>query len=168
MPLFNLRKSLLLLALCLPIAVFAQHDHDEKDINGDEGDREAPSHGSDRKDDAPVFAGVWNIRFDHGGSAVLDLRDWDGFWTEKGRSKMPAVCQGKKLPLTVQLTHPDFGLSFTVFASTVDPKCPNISYRFNPVDATAKTLKATTRGNGPATMKLVRRQKPSALPMAPH
>jgi len=163
MPASHLRQSLLLLALCLPVAALAQHGTQDEDINGDHGDREAPSHGSDRKDDAPVFAGVWNVRFDHGGSAVLDLRDWDGFWTEKGRSVMPAACQGKKLPLTVQLTHPDLGVSFTVFASTVDPKCPNISYRFNPVDASAKTMKATARGNGPATMKLVRRQsKPKA------
>jgi len=148
-PIFPLRKSLLVLALCLPVAAvqaLAGVD-DEGEISSGAGEDVR-------------YNGVWNVRFEHGGTAVHDLRDWGGSWPEEGRSKMPAVCQGKKLPLTVQLTHPDLGLSFTVFASTVDPKCPNISYRFNPVDATAKTLKATARGNGPATMKLVRRQKP--------
>jgi hypothetical protein len=145
----TLRRSLLILALCLPIAAIGQSGpHDDDDDDGG---------GSHRDDDVVLFDGVWNVRFDGGGSAVLDLRDWDGFWTEKGRAVMPAVCQGKKLPLTVQGSTPDRGLSFTVFGTSVNLQCPDLSYRFKPVDA--RTMRATLKSGGTATMKLVRKRK---------
>jgi|SRR6478609_9380655 len=143
----TLRRSLLILALCLPIAALGQDLHDD-----DHDDS-----GSHSDDDQVLFAGVWNVRFEGGGSAVFDLRDWAGFWTEKGRAAMPAVCQGKKLPLTVQASTAEKGISFTVFATSVNPKCPDISYRFKPVDA--KTMQAKLKSGDTVTMNLVRKQK---------
>lgn len=139
---FSLRKSLLLLALCLPMAVPALAAGD------DEGEISSGA-GEDVR-----YNGVWNVHFDGGGSAVLIFSPQGESWVEKGRSVMPKVCQGKKLPLTIQ-GGTDKGVQFTVFGSTTDKSCPDVTYIFRVVaGAKEQTLKARLQGGGVATMTL--------------
>jgi hypothetical protein len=139
---FSLRKYLLLLALCLPVATLALAAGD------DEGEISSGA-GEDVR-----YNGVWNVHFDGGGSAVLIFTPQGESWTEKGRSVMPKVCQGKNLPLTIQ-GGTDKGLQITVFGSPIDKSCPDITYIFRVVsDAKVQTLKARLQGGGVATMTL--------------
>jgi hypothetical protein len=140
----SLRKSLLALALCLPVAA-AQAQA------ADDAEREISSGaGEDVR-----YNGVWNVRFDGGGSAVLIFTPQGESWVEKGRAAMPKVCQGKRLPMTIQ-GGTDEGVQFTVFGSPIDKSCPDITYIFRVVtDAKVQTLRARLpHGGGMATMTL--------------
>ena len=140
---FSLRKSLLVLALCLPVA--AAHAAAAAD---DEGEISSGA-GEDVR-----YDGVWNVHFDGGGSAVLIFSPQGESWMEKGRVVMPKVCHGKNLPLTIQ-GGTDKGVQFTVFGSPIDKSCPDITYIFRVIpDAKVRTLKARLRGGGVATMTL--------------
>jgi hypothetical protein len=140
---FSLRKSLLLLALCLPLA--AAH---ALAAVGDEGEISSGA-GEDVR-----YEGVWNVHFDGGGSAVLIFTPRGESWVEKGRAVMPRICQGKNLPLTIQ-GGTDKGVQLTVFGSPIDKSCPDITYIFRVVaDAKVQTLKARLQGGGVATMTL--------------
>jgi len=142
-PIFPLRKSLLVLALCLPVAAvqaLAGVD-DEGEISSGAGEDVR-------------YNGVWNVRFDGGGSAVLVFSPQGESWLEKGRPGMPKVCQGKHLPMTIQ-GGTDKGVQFTVFASPIDKSCPDVTYIFRVVPgAKVQTLKARLEGGGAATMTL--------------
>lgn len=140
---FSLRKSLLLLALCLPVAAA------QALAAGDDGGEISSGAGEDVR-----YNGVWNVHFDGGGSAVLIFSPQGESWVEKGRAVMPKVCQGKSLPLTIQ-GGTDNGVQFTVFGSPIDKSCPDITYVFRVVsDAKVQTLKARLQGGGVATMTL--------------
>jgi len=138
-----LRKSLRLAALCLPLAatsaLAAADDLGEISSGAGEDVR---------------YNGVWDVRFDGGGSAVLVFTPQGESWVEKGRAAMPKVCQGKRLPMTIQ-GGTDQGVQFTVFGSPVGKSCPDTIYIFRVVPgAKVQTLKARLQGGGVATMTL--------------
>jgi hypothetical protein len=129
-----MRKILLSLALCGPAwTAHAQHFH---------------------TDDVPIYEGVWNVRFADQRAARLEVRDWNGTWRETGSTRaLPAVCRGKKFPITVQHSTPE-EFEFTVWGTAIDASCPETSYVFKPLDG--KTLEASIEPAGKATMKRVR------------
>lgn len=108
---------------------------------------------ADLHDDAPIYEGVWNVRLAGQRNARFELRDWAGTWRETSK-ELPAVCRGRKMPVTVQHSTPE-ELEFTVWGGTVHKDCPDTGYVFKPRDT--KTLDADLATGGKATMTRMRR-----------
>lgn len=111
--------------------------------------------GHSDQDDAPLYEGVWNVRFEGRRSARFELHEWSGTWRETGAQHgIQAACRGRKFPVSV---HHSTGhaLEFTVWGSSVNPACPDTLYVFKPRDA--KTLDAALDAGGKVTMVRVAR-----------
>jgi hypothetical protein len=109
---------------------------------------------ADSHDDAPLYEGVWNVRFTGQRAARFELRDWSGFWRETGSTTaLPSACRGKKFPVTVQVSTPE-EFEFTVWGSSVNAACPDTSFAFKPIDP--KRLEASVDAGGKATMTRLR------------
>jgi hypothetical protein len=102
----------------------------------------APAHAQDGHlhDDAPLYEGVWNVKFTDKRAARFELKDWNGTWSETGALQPVApACRGRKLPVTIQHSNAR-EFEFTVWGSTASKDCPDTSFTFKPRDA--RTLEA--------------------------
>jgi hypothetical protein len=107
-------------------------------------------------DDAPLYEGVWNVKFTDKRAARFELKDWNGTWRETGALQPVApACRGRQLPVTIQHSNPrEFELK--VWGSTASKDCPDTSFTFKPRDG--RTLEAEMPSGVRVTMtRVVRR-----------
>ena len=94
-----------------------------------------------RGSDPDQYNGKWKVIIQPGGgkprvTKLLLLTGFSGTWyngTTTDRTKA-TVCNGKEFPVTVE-DNDNAVLEFTVFGSSVSPKCPDIAVVVHPVNS---------------------------------
>ena len=93
---------------------------------------------SAQEPDALTYDGTWSARLQGNDGkrreATVIIAGYDGTWQD--RSGGPAVCGGKKMPITFQSSRRTV-VAFIVWGEKANPACPNLSVLVRPAGAKA-------------------------------